>query len=151
MPLLFDRFPVVLCAKRCAFTAKRWRSLALPNVSLPCQSLGFECHPLRFGCQTGGRSGCAFSPRMKEQIIEAIANRDRAAAPVYVPEFFRLPPTGERDPYFGNSRSQYYAMERAGEIKLVHLRPRGKTRGTCLCLTRPSRRAFARRSRRGCG
>jgi hypothetical protein len=53
-----------------------------------------------------------------------------AKAPQYVPEFFRLPRTGERDPYFGNSRSQYYAMEKAGEIKLVHLRPEGKTRGT---------------------
>jgi hypothetical protein len=46
-----------------------------------------------------------------------------------VPEFFRLPRTGERDPFFGNSRSQYYAMEKAGEIRLVHLRPKGKTKG----------------------
>ncbi len=53
-----------------------------------------------------------------------------AKSPLYVPEFFRLPRTGERDPFFGNSRSQYYALEKAGEIRLVHLRPKGKTRGT---------------------
>jgi hypothetical protein len=53
-----------------------------------------------------------------------------APAPTFVPEFFRLPRSGERDGYFGNSRSQYYAMEKAGLIKLVHLRPKGKTRGT---------------------
>ena len=53
-----------------------------------------------------------------------------AKAPHYVPEFFRLPRTGERDTYFGNSRSQYYAMEKAGEIRLVHLRLKGKSRGT---------------------
>ena len=53
-----------------------------------------------------------------------------AKSPTYVPEFFRLPRTGERDPYFGNTRSQYYAWEREGIVKLVHLRKRGKTRGT---------------------
>jgi hypothetical protein len=52
-----------------------------------------------------------------------------AKSPHYVPEFFRLPKTGERDVYFGNSRSQYYAWEREGIVKLVHLRPRGKARG----------------------
>jgi hypothetical protein len=53
-----------------------------------------------------------------------------AMSPLYVPEFFRLPRTGERDAYFGNSRSQYYAMEKSKQIKLVRLRPCGKTRGT---------------------
>jgi hypothetical protein len=53
-----------------------------------------------------------------------------AKSPRYVPEFFRLPRTGERDAYFGNTRSQYYAMEKAGEKVLVHLREKGKTRGT---------------------
>jgi hypothetical protein len=52
-----------------------------------------------------------------------------AKAPSFTPEFFRLPRTGERDPFFGNSRSQYYAMEKAGEIRLVHVRPKGKTKG----------------------
>jgi putative DNA primase/helicase len=41
-----------------------------------------------------------------------------AKAPSYVPEFFRLPRTGERDPYFGNSRSQYYFLEKTGQVKL---------------------------------
>jgi hypothetical protein len=54
-----------------------------------------------------------------------------AKSPTYVPEFFRLPKTGERDPFFGNSRSQYYVWEREGIVKLVHLRPRGKRRGLC--------------------
>jgi hypothetical protein len=53
-----------------------------------------------------------------------------AHAPTYVPEFFRMPRTGERDRYFGNTRSQYYAWDREGLIKLVHLRTRGKTRGS---------------------
>jgi hypothetical protein len=54
-----------------------------------------------------------------------------AKSPTYVPEFFRLPRNkkGERDPYFGNSRSQYLAMEKAGEINLVRLRSKGKKRG----------------------
>lgn len=55
-----------------------------------------------------------------------------AKAPSFTPEFFRLPRNkkGERDPYFGNTRSQYLAMEKAGERILVRLRQKGKTRGT---------------------
>lgn len=53
-----------------------------------------------------------------------------AKSPTFVPEFFRMPRTGERDAYFGNTRSQYYAWEREGLIRLVHLRERGKARGT---------------------
>jgi len=53
-----------------------------------------------------------------------------AKAPAYTPEFFRLPRTTERDPFFGNTRSQYYAWDREGLIALVHLRQRGRTRGT---------------------
>ena len=48
----------------------------------------------------------------------------------FIPEFFRLPPVGARDPFFNYSRSQYYNMESEGFIKLVRVRPRGKTRGT---------------------
>ena len=48
------------------------------------------------------------------------------------PEFLRLPRTGERDPYFGGSRSYYYQLEREGSVKLVHVRPRGKARGITL-------------------
>jgi hypothetical protein len=48
------------------------------------------------------------------------------------PETFRLPKPGERDPYFGLSRTAYYELERAGTIRLVRLRKRGNLRGTTL-------------------
>jgi hypothetical protein len=51
--------------------------------------------------------------------------------PQWRPEFFRLPRTGERDAFFGLSRSWYYAAERQG-LKLVRVRTRGKARGTVL-------------------
>jgi hypothetical protein len=47
------------------------------------------------------------------------------------PEFFRLPTTGN-DPYFGLTRSFYYAAEARGWIKLKRLRERGKLRGVTL-------------------
>ena len=47
------------------------------------------------------------------------------------PEFFRLPITGN-DPYFGLTRSWYYAAEARGWIKLKRLRAVGKTRGVTL-------------------
>ena len=47
------------------------------------------------------------------------------------PEFFRLPITGN-DPYFGLTRSWYYAAEERGWIKLKRLRERGKLRGVTL-------------------
>jgi hypothetical protein len=45
------------------------------------------------------------------------------------PEFFPLPKPGQRDPYFGNSRSWYYAREDEGLLALARIRGRGKTRG----------------------
>jgi len=48
------------------------------------------------------------------------------------PEFFRLPKSGERDPYFGLPRTTYYELEKAGTIGLVRLRKRGNIRGTTL-------------------
>jgi hypothetical protein len=48
------------------------------------------------------------------------------------PETFRLPRPGQRDPYFGLSRSAYYELERAGTIRLVRLCKRGNIRGTTL-------------------
>lgn len=48
------------------------------------------------------------------------------------PEFFRLPKSGVRDPYFGLPRTTYYELEKAGTIRLVRLRKRGATRGTTL-------------------
>jgi hypothetical protein len=49
-----------------------------------------------------------------------------------LPITFRIPRVGERDPYFGLSRSWYYAAEAAGLISLIRLREKGKTRGTTL-------------------
>lgn len=47
-------------------------------------------------------------------------------------EFFRLPPPGKRDPFFGLSRSWYYKAAAVGEIKLVAVRQRGALRGVRL-------------------
>jgi hypothetical protein len=49
-----------------------------------------------------------------------------------LPITFRIPRVGERDPYFGLSRSWYYAAEADGLISLIRLREKGKTRGTTL-------------------
>lgn len=49
----------------------------------------------------------------------------------FEPEFFRLPIVGN-DPYFGLTRSWYYAAESRGWIKLKRLRERGKLRGVTL-------------------
>jgi hypothetical protein len=51
---------------------------------------------------------------------------------VNLPATFRLPKSGERDPYFGLSRSFYYAAEAEGQLKLVRLKKRGNTRGVTL-------------------
>lgn len=48
------------------------------------------------------------------------------------PETFRLPKSGERDPYFGMARSFWYAAEAEGRIELVRVRSRGKARGVTL-------------------
>jgi hypothetical protein len=55
--------------------------------------------------------------------VEAIAAR---------PETFRLPKPGAGDPYFGFSRSFYYAAEKRGWLKLIHIRDAGKQRGVTL-------------------
>lgn len=47
------------------------------------------------------------------------------------PEFFRLPLHGH-DPYFGLTRSFYYAGEIRGYFKLKRIRERGKLRGITL-------------------
>jgi hypothetical protein len=49
-----------------------------------------------------------------------------------LPVTFRLPRTGARDPYFGLSRSWFYAAESSGRIKLIRLREKGKKRGATL-------------------
>ncbi|MEY2565262.1 MAG: hypothetical protein QOH88_3455 [Verrucomicrobiota bacterium] len=48
------------------------------------------------------------------------------------PEFFRLPKSGTRDPYFGLCRSAYYELEGLGAFRMTRLRKRGATRGTTL-------------------
>ena len=48
------------------------------------------------------------------------------------PETFRLPRPGQRDPFFGLSRSTFYEWEKEGAIHLIKLRKRGKKRGTTL-------------------
>ena len=50
---------------------------------------------------------------------------------VNAPEFFRLPAKGP-DPFFGLTRSYYYALEQAGRLKLVRIRNRGCQRGITL-------------------
>jgi hypothetical protein len=47
------------------------------------------------------------------------------------PETFRLPKSGG-DPFFGFSRSFYYAGEQRGYWRLIRLRERGKLRGVTL-------------------
>ena len=53
------------------------------------------------------------------------------AAPHHV-EFFRLPPPGERDPFFGLSRGWYYKAAAAGEIRLIAVRHAKASRGVRL-------------------
>jgi hypothetical protein len=48
------------------------------------------------------------------------------------PETFRLPKSGERDPYFGLSRTAYYELEAEGAIRFIRLRKRGNSRGITL-------------------
>jgi hypothetical protein len=52
-----------------------------------------------------------------------------------LPVTFRLPRTGERDPYFGLSRAWFYSAEADGRIRLIRLREKGKSRGTTLVPT----------------
>jgi hypothetical protein len=48
------------------------------------------------------------------------------------PETFRLPKPGASDPFFGFSRSYYYELERRGDVRLIHMRAKGKGRGVTL-------------------
>jgi hypothetical protein len=54
-----------------------------------------------------------------------------SAAPLR-PEFFRLPSSGNGDPFFGFSRTYYYEGEKRGYWKLARIRDRGKLRGVTL-------------------
>ncbi len=50
------------------------------------------------------------------------------------PVTFRLPKSGQRDPYFNLARSTYYELEKAGIIQMRRLCKRGNVRGTTLIL-----------------
>ena len=52
-----------------------------------------------------------------------------------LPTTYRIPRVRERDPFFQLSRAWYYAAEAAGDLKLIRLRDKGKTRGTTLVRT----------------
>jgi len=51
-----------------------------------------------------------------------------------LPYTFR-PPSKGADPYFGLTRSWYYAAEVQGRITLIRLRAKGKSRGVTLVLS----------------
>jgi hypothetical protein len=55
--------------------------------------------------------------------------------PPNLPVTFRLPKSGDRDPYFNLPRATYYALEADGQLKLVRLRQKGRRRGTTLVAT----------------
>ena len=48
------------------------------------------------------------------------------------PITFRLPSKNGRDPWFHLSRSWYFAAEARGDLKMIRLRAKGKTRGVTL-------------------
>jgi hypothetical protein len=48
------------------------------------------------------------------------------------PEFFRLPKPGVGDLYFSCSRSFYYELERRGDLRLVRIKGKNKSRGVTL-------------------
>lgn len=48
------------------------------------------------------------------------------------PVTFRLPSKNGRDPWFHLSRSWYFAAEARGDLKMIRLRAKGKTRGVTL-------------------
>ena len=69
--------------------------------------------------------------------MQTNTTHNRLAAPagesrITKPETFRLPRPGQRDPFFGLSRTAYYELENSGAIRLLRLRKRGCQRGTTL-------------------
>jgi hypothetical protein len=67
------------------------------------------------------------------------------SSPNIRPECFRLPCPGERDPYFNLSRSTYYELEQAKQIKLIRLLKPGLKRGVTL-ISYDAMRDFVSRS-----
>ena len=52
--------------------------------------------------------------------------------PITTPVTFRLPSKNGRDPWFQLSRAWYYAAEMRGDLKMIRLRAKGKSRGVTL-------------------
>lgn len=67
-------------------------------------------------------------PGQKPLIDQRIGQPLDEVKPSVKPECFALSPKG-RDPYFGCTRSWYYAAEKQGLIRLIRIRGRGKLRG----------------------
>ena len=59
------------------------------------------------------------------------------------PETFRLPKSGERDPYFCLTRSYYYRAEAEGRLKLKRLISPGCKRGITLVVSDDVRKMLA--------
>lgn len=66
-------------------------------------------------------------PRFTTEPVAAVA-----ATESITPEFYRLPKSGTRDPYFGLTRSTYYELEGVGAFKMIRLRKEGTIRGITL-------------------
>jgi hypothetical protein len=64
------------------------------------------------------------------------------------PETYRLPKQGG-DPYFGLSRSTYYALESQGRLQLIRLRSKGKKRGVTLVPSAQVKRIIAEAASEG--
>ena len=48
------------------------------------------------------------------------------------PAYFRLPRSGERDPYFQLPKTAYYDLAQAGNIRFARIKKSGQSRGTTL-------------------
>ena len=68
----------------------------------------------------------------RSELTTSIIASPVVAAHFAPPEVYRLPKSGQRDPYHGLSRSWYYAAEKAGDLRLIRLRKRGNVRGVTL-------------------
>ena len=72
-----------------------------------------------------------FKPAPQTPSIGNSPSEAAQASPPVRPDTYRLPSKGG-DPFFGLTRSWYYAAESAGFLRLVRLRQRGKVRGVVL-------------------
>jgi hypothetical protein len=48
------------------------------------------------------------------------------------PAYFRLPKSGDRDPYFQLPKTAYYDLAQAGHIRFARIKKPGQSRGTTL-------------------